>query len=160
SDLGDLTKKAMGGDLYQLARPVRSAVQAITVAHRLTGHPELLDLQVRILHLTKPTLRVGWRKHDPSEPPASGASPFRCWPVDGRPQPADLHGTDLTPMNEVRWHATIAEVARALRDNRGNTPPAGWDYQAEYDFWRDYLTQDFTLKWSGGGTSGWRAGYK
>src|SRR5690606_13450222 len=107
----------------------------------------------------KANLDTGYRGHDP-DVVTWDASPFRCWVTTGGGQPANLYGTDLSTMNEVKWHAGLAMYTYALSLNRGKTSPDGKDYEAEYDFWIDYLANDFVPKWSGGGTSGWRDTYR
>src|SRR5690606_9499418 len=116
---------AREGDLYQLARPVRNDIQAVWVAYRLTGIAEFRDYAVNLMQLAEGSLRVGWRNHDVSAVPATGPSPFRCWPTFGGGQPPRLYGTDLSTMNEIRWHATIAEVARACIET-GHPDGAKW----------------------------------
>lgn len=153
------TALAARDDLYLLARPLRDRIKAILLAFRLTGDLRLLDGVVKWLDISKGKLAVGYRNHDPSVV-TWDASPFRCWVVAHSGFPTTIYGTDLTPMNEVKWHATIAEVTYALFLNLGNTSPAGYNYTTEYNFWLDYLTNDFVPKWSGGGTADWRDTYR
>lgn len=157
--LGSMNSKASSDDLYTLGRQVRDQAEAYLVAFRLTGDLTLLDAVMGWLDLAKSTLQVGYRGHNQSVVDWD-ASPYRCWVTTGGGQPSTIYGTDLSTMNEVKWHALLAEVAWALHLNRDFVSPGGRSYSTDYGFWFDYLVNDFVPKWSGGGTSGWRDKYR
>jgi hypothetical protein len=56
-------------------------------------------------------------------------------------------GKDLTKINEIMAHATVAMFAYALEANRDLPSPGGRDYGAHADFWKDYLVHHFEAKW-------------
>lgn len=147
------------GDLYQLARTVRDRMQSFLIAFRITGDLRMLDVLTAWLKLSKQSMAVGYRDHDTSVVTWS-ASPYPCWITRGGGQPSNLYGTDHSVMNEIKWHASIAEITYALYLNRNFTSPGGHNYQTEYNFWYNYLVNQFTPKWSGGGSADWRINYR
>lgn len=144
-------------NVYDLARLGRNRLSNVTQAFRVTKDLHLLDAAAQWLAATRANLAVGYRGASVSWP----ASPYRCWvALNGFESEPLYYGTDLSVMNEVKWHATLSEVAYALHLNRDQTSPAGLDYGREADTWKAYLTDEFTPKWSGGGTDGWRREYR
>ncbi len=149
-------------DVYTLARTLRDRVSNVLQCFRASKDLRLLDAAARWIGATRINRRVGYRGHGSQV--TWPASPFPCYVAgadgqmfDGEPR---IKGTDLSVMNEVKWHATIAEVAYALHLNGARTSPGGLDYGQEADDWIDYLVNAFLPKWTGGGTSGWRADYR
>lgn len=149
-------------DIYQLARPVRSAAISMLAALRVTKYLGFLDRCVAWLDEAAAELAVGWR--GTNTPFSHGYSPYRTWVVRGGGQANNTVGTDFSRMNEQKWHSCILEVMDALKANFGKTSPAEYDYEAKYNYWMTYLTDDFMPKWrdatystSGGGS---QADYK
>lgn len=156
---GSVNSFADDDDLYSLARELRDRLQQMMFGLVLTKNLEFLDAIVTAMNITKQNLKVGYRGHDTSVVTWS-ASPFRCWVTTGGGQPASLYGTDLSRLNEVAWHAFIWQYTAALKANMGFTSPGDFNYGSEYNYWRDYLVNEWLPKWQGGGTSGWRDNYR
>lgn len=156
---GGLDDLADSDDLYKMGRYLRDRMQCLTLALALTRDLRFLDTLVRVMDIAAGDLKPGYRRHNPSVV-TWPASPYRIWVNTGGGFSDDITGTDLATMNEVKWHAAVAEVTYALYLNRNHPSPAGYDYQAKYDYWIDYLTNDFIPKWRGGGTGGWRNKYR
>lgn len=144
-------------DAYEY-RHLRDRISNTLLSFRRIEDLHLLDAVTTWLGLCRRHLRVGYRDHDPSVV-TWPASPYRMWPSKSG-MPPNLRGTDLQVMNEVKWAATIAEVAYALHLNRDLVSPGGLNYAQEADFWHAWLVDDFVPKWSGGGVSGWRQEYR
>lgn len=137
-------------NLYELARVARPKLQVCLIALRLTGDLRFLDTCVTWLNMTKNTKAVrsnqsGWT-----------APPYEIWTWDGAP----IANTDLSTMNESKWHAGVAEVLYALYLNRNFSSPAGHNYHTEYVYWHNYFANHFFPKWSGSPTTGWASLYR
>lgn len=156
---GGLDDLARTDNLYHLGRLLRERLQVMAMMLALTGDLRFLDGMVRVLDLADMDLAVGYRDHN-TDVVTWPASPYKIWVVRGSAFPSDQRGTDLSTMNEVKWHATIAQITYALYLNRENTSPAGYNYEAKYNYWISYLTDHFLPKWRGGDTTSWRAMYK
>jgi hypothetical protein len=135
---------ARSDDIFAYGRYLGSYVQVVLTAFRMSGDLALLDLVDEIAELMRAELRDGWRSTlDGTDGTKDG---FLNW-VDRYEPSSKLRGKDLTQINEMRTHATVATIAYALHLNRDLPSPAGRNYGAHADFWRDYLVNHFEAKW-------------
>lgn len=131
-------------DVYHYGRTLHSYVQSVLIAFRLSGDLRLLDHVDAIAERMRQELRDGWR--DTVDGTDGTRDGYLNWVYRYSTEP-DLHGKDTHQSNEMRTHSMLAAVAVALDTNRDLASPAGRDYAASADFWRDYLVNHFEAKW-------------
>ena len=143
SDL-DPKKVARSDDLYHYGRPLQVYVESTLAAFRLTGDLTLLDHVDEIAEVMRAQLRDSWRGTlDGTDGTRDG---YLNW-VWRYSSGDDFVGKDTHVVDDVKAHALIALMAAALHTNRDLESPAGRDYAAHADFWRDYLVNHFEAKW-------------
>jgi hypothetical protein len=140
-----IIKQAKSGDIFTYGRQPYSYVQAVLLAFRVTGDLALLDHVDVIAEHMRAQLRDEWYGTlDGTDGTRDG---YLNWvdKYDGALK--ENRGKDLTKINEIMSHATVAVVAYALEANRDLRSPGGRDYGAHADFWKDYLVNHFEAKW-------------
>jgi hypothetical protein len=143
-NLAAIVKQAKSGDIFTYGRQAYSYLQAVLTAFRFTGDLALLDHVDVIAEHMRAELKDGWRRtRDGTDGTRDG---YLNW-VDKYESSPSFRGKDLTKINEIQTHATVAMIAYALEANRDLRSPGGRDYAAHADFWKDYLVNHFEAKW-------------
>lgn len=159
---GTIYGQAASDNLYYYARTTGSLFNALALGLRLTGYLGFLDEMATIADIMYGVLAVGYRDEDPASV-WGPAHNYLMW-VWGLSHP-EYHGTDYHPLDNIRSHTVILQLARALDLNRGKTSPAGKDYDALADKWQAYLRDHWMNVWQGpekvgSGPSGWSNNYE
>lgn len=137
---------ARQGDLYQVARPVRSVIMAVSQGLRATGDPAFLETLDELAEDIKSALRPGWRgvisatgQESPSDPPAPGGNGYvepgqhpdgiLVWGPGSNPH-AIHTGRDVHTLDGAKTWFAVAQLALAYHEN-GKTQ--------KRDYWMDHL---------------------
>ena len=104
------------------------------LAFRMTGDLKLLDEVDRIAQLMRSKLAD------------TNSDGFLNW-VDLYDSDPKFYGQDTQQAYDMKAHTLVAMIAWALHNNRDLRSPAGYDYGAHADFWKDYLVNHFEAKW-------------
>jgi hypothetical protein len=144
-NLKGIISQAKSGDIFTYGRQPYSYLQAVLLAFRITGDLALLDHVDVIAEHMRAQLRDEWYGTlDGTDGTRDG---YLNW-VDKYDGALKANrGKDLTKINEIMTHATVAVFAYALEANRDLRSPSGRDYAAHADFWKDYLVNHFEAKW-------------
>jgi len=144
NNLQGIVSQAKSGDIFTYGRQPYSYIQAVLTAFRITGDLALLDHVDVIAEHMRAQLRDGWYgTRDGTDGTKDG---YLNW-VEKHETSATFRGKDVTKINEIMTHATVAIFAYALDANRDLQSPSGRDYAAHADFWKDYLVNHFEAKW-------------
>lgn len=137
---------AKQGNLYQLSRPVRDTVQALTQGLRATGDESFYDAIDTIMEDARGALAPGWRDvasesgvEEPGQPVAPGGNgyiepgqhPDGIWVWTQTPHP--IHkGRDVHLLDDSKTFFLVAQVALMYHEN-GQT--------LKRDYWLNHLTR-------------------
>lgn len=146
-----------GADSYHIGRHGQIQQEMSFSAMSRTGDARILDEFIRRWNFAFADLRVDWDASNIDETyiiewagarissgrwVLSGGktpwSPHKKWLYGGNAGRAGA-GTDLNNLQNIKPWAVLTQFLWALETNRGRHSPAGYDYGAEADKWKDAL---------------------
>lgn len=138
----DAVKSLRTGNSYQVGRGApASALGSLDILLRLTGDARLLDLLVELGAAARQGMRRSWAPGT-ALPAEYAREPhgelFLPW-LKTKSEPR-YYGSDAHISDSPKAWSMLARVALALATNRDAVSPAGHDYDALADQWRDLFT--------------------
>jgi hypothetical protein len=136
----EMMSAARSGNLYDVARYMNLHVTALLLTFSETRDLKLLDVIDEAMQSARDELRDAWLD--------GTRDGYRGW-LYTQEANADTRyfGKDNLEIDEMMAHGMVAAVTYAYYLNRFSESPGGVDYNERFQFWSDFLINDFEAKW-------------